>query len=367
MSDPPEPCEAPGDTQLFDYLNEALDSRQEEIHDLERKLAQAQEELSRAQDHIFRLQPQRIEITESEATRRFEAIISQTTTWVMNMLDPILQDLDSGVLEDLIPPKRGGERIFSLMHDAAKDNYRIQDSDEYHFVAIIMQYLLQHILDRPFYCSPTEDPRENGEKLFIDGVFAAMVRLPRDLSHCRDWKSETLTALSSQPSFKEDQAQDIQDLSSDLTEVLLPVLPVRRTRSGDLQDSVRTSIIEPSVKLAQELQLATKIYRINWPARVPRHGQLDTANYTFQSLSDGGKVWTPSQSPGRRGKRSMPTCLFATSPGLYVADAEAAGRSPQRVLVKPKLLVYDGEVEKTETVLSWLSPKGPPRTRDRGR
>jgi hypothetical protein len=172
-------------TRRRTYTDQALDERQKELQrkeamnkNLMEEVARANEELKRAQDHIFRLQPRRTEITETEAVESFHSLFENVKRWVQNRLDPILRELDDGRLESLRPPSHS-TRLLALVRAPAKDWLKAHQSDEFHIIAVIMQYLRRAIFMKPFYC-PLDDPQNDDKTMqFIDKVLSAMARLPR--------------------------------------------------------------------------------------------------------------------------------------------------------------------------------------------
>jgi hypothetical protein len=143
-------------------------------------------------------------------------------------------------------------------------------------------------------------------------------------------------------------------VSEDLTVMLSAVVPNTASQSRDLENSVRTTIIEPAINLAHELHLATKVYSVEWPF-LEEDGMPDLAACDCLNLATGGRRL--AVPPGKKSQGRRLKYLFDVSPGLYAEDVGGAVRSAPRVLFKPLILLHDGErgVETMPTTLSWLS------------
>lgn len=133
----------------------------------------------------------------------------------------------------------------------------------------------------------------------------------------------------------------------DLSGILSVVLP--RLQPREIEASVRSSIVEPAMRLAHGLQLATKVYTIEWPSE-NNHIGVDYSACKLMYLAG-------SETGGRETKRSKNlTFLFAVCPGLYVLSPDELGKKPT-VVREPNILVFDGEhnIAKKPTLIRWLS------------
>ena len=70
--------------------------------------------------------------------------------------------------------------------------------------------------------------------------------------------------MTSQPEFKTRRLRHVGKLTEDLTQILSAVVP--EANPQDLQDSIRTNIVEPAIYLAHDLQVATSVFSVTWPS-----------------------------------------------------------------------------------------------------
>lgn len=157
---------------------EELSSQEAALQAKETELAKTKQDLSRARDHIFQLQPRRTEITETEAAAAFNDLYLGVKRWVQNRLDPILADLDDGRLNDRGPvPYRG--KLLSLVRSEARGCFEVDQSDEYHIIACVWEFLAYHLFERAFYC-PLDGSAAGNETInFLNSTCDAMKKLPR--------------------------------------------------------------------------------------------------------------------------------------------------------------------------------------------
>lgn len=193
------------EVRLRKYTEQVLDTRQAELevseaarhrleaevetlkHELARvksQLADAQgrtktkeRQLSDAKDHIFRLQPARKDITDSEAVESYRVLCGNVQRWVDNRMKGVLDDLDFGRLETRPPPATAA-RFVSFLREAAKRGLDMDQSDPYHVIPVIMNYLSLVFFSKSFYC-PLDDYEGDATLAFVDDLGAAMARLPR--------------------------------------------------------------------------------------------------------------------------------------------------------------------------------------------
>lgn len=167
----------------IEKLAEIVRQREASNGDLEAKVQEVEEQLRLARDHIFRLQPQRTEITETEAAASFQVLYENVRRFVQNRLQRILSDLDSGVLENHTPRHLGdGTNLLDLVRGSARTWFEARESDEFHVIAAVMEYLRRVIFDKPFYC-PLGSAEENRDRTIqlIEKTAASMAKLPRGL------------------------------------------------------------------------------------------------------------------------------------------------------------------------------------------
>lgn len=173
----------------------------------------------------------------------------------------------------------------------------------------------------------------------------------QDAAHCREWRSETLTALTSQSLFKSRRAAYIGLVSEDLGSLLSLVVP--RASPADLLSSVRSTIVEPAADFAHRLQLASSIYSLKWPAR-NAGSRLEV--YECINLASGGLVLDVGSGASARQKI---TYMFDLAPGLFVERVEMGKKTPLKAIYRPHVLVYAGdkEVPQRPTLMKWLCDK----------
>lgn len=172
-----------------------------------------------------------------------------------------------------------------------------------------------------------------------------------DPAHCRQWRSETLAALTSQQSFSARRVRFLNVVSEDLASLLSVLTP--KASSSDLQGSLRRTIVEPAADLAHRLHLAASVYSLKWPAR-GAWSRLEV--YECLNLATNGQVvdltGTTPNSPARR----KVSYLFDVAPGLFVERVDGGKKMNLKAICKPTVLVYggEGEVSRTATVMRWL-------------
>lgn len=385
------------ETHLRRFTETVLDSRQQEIEDremekdelalrvetLQQQLTSTQRQLAEAQDQVFRLQPRRKDITESEAKDAYKTLVGNVQRWVENRAGPVIDDLESGRLATrAVPPE--GSRLATLLREQSRRCISVSQTDEFHIIGAIMNYLHITMFSKSFYC-PLDDGEDGGTSTWIDELENTMSRLQRgtplfpytthlaianlsqDVAQCREWRSETLTALTHQPTFRARRQRYINFVVDDLTSLLSTIAP--RTTPADLQSSVRRSIVEPAADLVHQLHLASSIYSLKWPAR-SASSRLEV--YQCFNLANGGTILdlsgTKPASPARRNVMY----LFDVAPGLFVERIEGGRKLGLKAIAKPTVLVTNagGDVSQGSTVMRWLwdgisSSQGPSRSASR--
>ncbi|KAL7812370.1 hypothetical protein V8C44DRAFT_69539 [Trichoderma aethiopicum] len=352
------------EVRLRHFTEEVLDSRQEELQVqerensvLSRKLESLQQELREAQSQLAlarsqstkkdktaegskdqnnRPSPQRKDITEAEAQEAYRALCDNVQRWVEQRIRPVLDDLASGHFRCQPSPSQS-TRFVSLLREPATSCLNVWHSDEYHFMALIMQYLWLVFFSRSFYC-PLDDGDSETTAAWIDELESAIAKLPRDISHCREWRAETLTALTSQKPFKSRRAAYLNHITEDLASLLSVVVPY--LTAAELQGSLRTNILDPAADLAHRLQLSPDIYTLKWPARTAR-SKLDT--YECINLASNGETIDSGKASKPSEALKNASYLFDIAPGLFVETVSGAKKSAVKVVCRPKVLVYGGE------------------------
>jgi flagellar biosynthesis GTPase FlhF len=193
------------EVRLRQYTEEVLDSRQQElevqeaenaqlrkkIEQLKKELAESQGQLSDARsqcrtkgkqlqdakDQIFQLQPQRKDITDSEAQDMYKGLLGNIQRWVENRLKSTFEDFDSNRLRARPDPSQAS-RFLLLLRESAKRCIMIDQADEHHVMAIIMNYVWHAFFAKTFYC-PLEEGDGDSTLSWIDELEGSMSRLPR--------------------------------------------------------------------------------------------------------------------------------------------------------------------------------------------
>ncbi|PHH88277.1 hypothetical protein CDD83_7761 [Cordyceps sp. RAO-2017] len=342
-------------------LSKKMESLQKELAEAQRQLIEARsqsrakaKQLQDAKDHIFRLQPRRKDITESEAQEAYKKLCSNVQRWVENRLPPVLDEMESGRLRSRSAGAHAA-RFASLIREPARRCLSAHQSDEHHVIAVIMYYLWLAFFAKTFYC-PLDSSDDDTTLTWIDELESTMSKLPRDAAHCREWRSETLTALTSQATFKSRRTSYINVVSDDLATLLSMVVP--KAPLADLQSSVRRTIVEPAAEFAQKLQLASSIFSLKWPAR---NASTRLEVYECINLASGGLVL----DLGSLSARQKVTYMFDVAPGLFVERVEVGKKAPLKAIYRPNVLVYagDGDVPQRPTLMKWVceSANGPAR------
>lgn len=191
------------EVRLRQFTEEVLDSRQEELEvqekensNLSKKLELLQQELKEAQSQLAqartqpnkaeesknqgtRSSPTRRDITEIEAQEAYQNLCESVKRWVEYRIRPVLDDLASGHFRCQPTPAQS-TRFVSLMREPATSCLNVWHSDEYHFTAIIMQYLWLVFFAKSFYC-PLDDGDGETTAAWIDELESAVAKLPRGM------------------------------------------------------------------------------------------------------------------------------------------------------------------------------------------
>lgn len=160
-------------------LSQQVESLKKELADTQRQLTEAHnatkskdKQLQEARDQIFRLQPSRRDITEAEAQESYKALCASVQRWVENRLKPILDDLDHGKLRGQ-PAPTPAARFCGLVREPAKKWLTAHQSDEYHIMAAIMNYLWLALFVKSFYC-PLDDNDSDATLQWFDELESTM-------------------------------------------------------------------------------------------------------------------------------------------------------------------------------------------------
>ena len=199
------------EVRLRHYTEQVLDIRQQELQsqementNLERKIEELKKELSdtqsqlaearcqnkakgkqlqEAKEQVFHLQPQRTDVTEAEAVDGFKKLCGSVQRWVENRLKGILDDLDHGRLR-VRPDPAQSARFVSFIREPARRCVNVDQSDEYHVAAVIMNYLWFVLFAKSFYC-PLDDTEDDATLGWIDELGGTMTKLSRGIHSTR--------------------------------------------------------------------------------------------------------------------------------------------------------------------------------------
>lgn len=169
----------------LEVLKQELSEAQNQLAEVRNQAKSKDKQLSDAKDQIFRLQPTRKDIIESEAVETYRTLCGNVQRWVENRLRAILDDLDYGKLKGM-PPSAQATRFVSFMREAAKRGLNLDQSDVYHVMAIIMNYLCLVFFSKSFYC-PLDDYEGDATLAFINDLETSLSRLPRGMSLVAVW------------------------------------------------------------------------------------------------------------------------------------------------------------------------------------
>lgn len=172
-----------------------------------------------------------------------------------------------------------------------------------------------------------------------------------DAAHCREWRSETLTALTTQHSFKSRRARLLGLVSEDLASLLSVIAP--KASAADLQSSLRRTIVEPAADLAHQLHLACSVFSLKWPAR-GAWSRLEV--YECLNLAAGGISMDLAGTKPNSAARKNVSYLFDVAPGLFVERIDGGKKMPLKAICRPTVLVFGGDegMGQKPTVLRWL-------------
>ncbi|KAG6007350.1 hypothetical protein E4U21_006054 [Claviceps maximensis] len=332
-----------------DRLRRKVEHLARETHDLKAQLRARERNLQDAGDHIFRLQLPRDDLTEAEARETYKALCGKVQRWVENRLPETLEAVLGGQHQARKAPAQQAARFLSLLREPGRRCLAVHEGDEYHVVAGIMYYLWLGLFSRPFYC-PLDDKGDDSTMVWILGVEAAMGKT-RDVERCREWRSETLTALCSQKSFKSRRDSYLQLLSKDLSSYLAVLFP--KIPPSELQNSLRKTIIQPAADLAHSLHTSINVFWLKWPLKTAS-SRLEV--YECTNLADGGRVMDLSGTSPESNTRRHAKYLFDIAPGLFVERIEGGKKMALKSICRPKVLIHaaEGPVPHKPTLLTWL-------------
>ncbi|KAL8409416.1 hypothetical protein RB594_007736 [Gaeumannomyces avenae] len=351
-----------------------LEESRKELKTKDDDLKEARKELEATRDHVFRLQPRRADLTEDEAIASFTGLRQAVVYLVRNRLKPALEALNSGRLLSCRPVPDQAEAFKDLIKDAAKNSLRVAGADEYHVIAVVMEFLHKEIFAKPFSFVSKK------EMDVLEDAFRLLVELRKNNSYCEDWKKEAFAAFASNPG-RENTQEHIKKVAKKLCFILSAVFdlpnstqPTKKTTRAEarksLLDSVHDDIVAPAVKLASTLGLATSVYTVQWPTGNPTqelgpHHCFSLATDTTPSADNEAAPTNTAAGGALHRIPSLPVpCeqgyLFEVAPALIVRSVYwPGGHRPAeaRTLCAATVLVQgDGKVDwgRYGTIMDWL-------------
>jgi hypothetical protein len=185
--------------KLRHYAERVLDKRQEElelkeaklvhlshsVQKLKKELSDARHQLdstriqlqtrstqlNEVRDQVFRLQPARGEITESEAKSLYQSLCKGIQRWVESRMSSL--DSMGGARVGTMPGALQAYRLVALLRESARRCIDLDQSEEYHVFAIIMNYIGLGLFSKSFYC-PIDESEDNATQLWIDKIEETM-------------------------------------------------------------------------------------------------------------------------------------------------------------------------------------------------
>ncbi|KAH8169865.1 hypothetical protein LIA77_10409 [Sarocladium implicatum] len=389
--------------KLRQYTEKVLDKRQEELeaeetqvvrlsHTIRKLKAELREangqldaakahlekqsmQLDQVKDHVFRMKPRRDELTENEAKSLYADLCKGIRRWVDSRMSSL--DTTGGVRVGGTPGALQASRLVSLLRESGRRCIDVDQSDEYHVFAIVMNYLWLALFSRFFYC-PLDDAEDGSVQVWMERLEQSMREnkgeqwqsfsvkkscLIQDLGaeFSRNWRSDTLRAIAQRPAFQASRDRYLDVLSTDLAS-LLSAVALRGTQS-ELRHSIRKNVLDPAAAVAHRLHLAVPVYTLKWPVR---HAWSRLEVYECTDLASGGlPIDFTGTVPNSKARKDV-TYLFDLAPGLFVERIEHGQKLPPKAISRPQVLVYASSSRclKTYTTIRLLwdiaDPERPP-------
>lgn len=145
---------------------ETLRDYEDTLKELQQKLNDKESDLKEARDLIFRLQPSHQHITQSEAQKDYNALCESVVSWVNYHLGAIFDD-DTAARKDF--NLKCGEHLYHRMTPSSTASRGVIESDEWHIISAVMNFLLHEVLRRDFYGAAQEGTIE-----FLDSLVRSM-------------------------------------------------------------------------------------------------------------------------------------------------------------------------------------------------
>lgn len=169
------------------------------------------------------------------------------------------------------------------------------------------------------------------------------MRVAGPLSRANRWRSETLTAMTKSPEFKERKDEKVSELLESFVEDLKTWISTNMLGKGQIKDQLQKDVLEPAVKLHTAMTCSRENYRLIHPRLVQRELERDHTQWTLKSID----TWRPANP-------SENQILFGPLfPGLYRVRHREHAES-EFELVKPVVMVYkSNNVRTVSTSSTW--------------
>jgi hypothetical protein len=137
--------------ELLD-AQEILQAQEKLCETLKQRLDDRETELRDARDLIFRLQPSHQHITHNEAQTKYKALCESVASWIDykfgdNFTDDPVARKNLNLKYDI----KYAKELLDRTTPSARYFYKLKDSDEYHIISCVMNFLLLEILSKVFY------------------------------------------------------------------------------------------------------------------------------------------------------------------------------------------------------------------------
>jgi hypothetical protein len=116
--------------------------------DLQQRLSDMENDLRDAHDVIFRLQPSHHHITRNEAQFQYDALCEGVGSWINFHFEDTFND-NSAARGNF--NRKSAEILVGWMTPSSRSSRKVLDTDEYHIISAVMNFLLQEILGKDFY------------------------------------------------------------------------------------------------------------------------------------------------------------------------------------------------------------------------
>ncbi|KAG4032859.1 hypothetical protein MFRU_006g03200 [Monilinia fructicola] len=187
----------------------------------------------------------------------------------------------------------------------------------------IGKYVFSEILMTPYPIGVTEPQQAT----FLS-IEEEMSRMGKAKSKITQWRSDTLTALCSSKSYQDEQKRQLLSIQNALGKDLS--FWCGNSGYQRLKDRLHREIIDPSVRVHQEMKCSTRKYDLIRESDAQFKRSSSSEQYASHIVKE-VKTWKTMTSDGTE---RVLQCLY---PGIVVYDMEAEERSE---LLGPVMAVY---------------------------